>query len=62
MMNTDEIRELINEMDHSIGGLCFIALFSDHSGFIQENVYGTKLGEFNNYDEMIELINSIIKK
>ncbi len=60
-MNIDNLREIINELDHSIDGICYVAIFSDHSGFIQDNFSGRRLGEFNNPEEMMALINELIK-
>ncbi len=60
VMDTNELRLLINEMDQTIDGLCYIAIFSDHSGFIEDNFTNRRLGEFNNQEEMMELINNII--
>lgn len=61
-MTIDELREIIDKLDNRKGGgINYIALFSDHSGFIQENMYGTKLGEFNNPEEMMDLVNELLK-
>lgn len=60
-MNIDELREIICKLDNrKNGGINYIALFSDHSGFICENIYGTKLGEFNNPEEMMVLIDKLM--
>ena len=62
-ITTDELREIINKLDNRPnGGINYIALFSDHSGFIYENTYGTRLGEFNNQEEMIDLINKLLNE
>jgi hypothetical protein len=62
-MEIDRLRELINELDNRPGaGINYIAIFSDHSGFIYENIYGTKLGEFNNQEEMMGLINKLMER
>ena len=61
-MTIDELRIIIDKLDNRInGGINYVAIFSDHSGFIGENIYGTRLGEFNNEEEMMELINNLLK-
>ncbi len=60
-MTIDELREIINQLDNRPdGGINYIAIFSDHSGFICENMYNTKLGEFNNEEEMMELVKTLL--
>jgi len=60
-MSIDELRLIIDRLDNRPGGgINYIAIFSDHSGFIYENMYGTKLGEFNNPEEMMELVNKLL--
>jgi hypothetical protein len=59
-MDIDNLREIINELDHSVDGLCYVAIFSDHSGFIHDNFSDKRLGEFNNPEEMMVLINELI--
>lgn len=59
-MDIGELRLLIERLDERVDGLCYVAIFSDHSGFIMDNFSGRKLGEFNNSDEMVCLINDII--
>jgi len=60
-MTIDELRIIIDKLDNRPnGGINYIALFSDHSGFIYENTYGTKLGEFNNPEEMMGLVNELL--
>ena len=60
-MEIYNLRELINELDHSIDGICYVAIFSDHSGFIHNNFADRRLGEFNNPEEMMELFHKLIK-
>lgn len=59
-MEIDKLREIINELDHSIDGICYVAIFSDHSGFIHDNFSNRRLGEFNNPQEMMSLFNELI--
>ena len=61
-MEIDNLRELINELDHAIDGICSVAIFSDHSGFIHNNFANRRLGEFNNQEEMLDLFNKLINK
>lgn len=61
-MEIDKLRELISKLDNRPeAGINYIAIFSDHSGFIYENIYGTKLGDFNNEEEMVDLINKLME-
>lgn len=60
-MTIDELRIIIDKLDNRPnGGINYIAIFSDHSGFISENMYGTRLGEFNNPEEMMTLIERLL--
>ena len=62
-MTIDELRIIIEKLDNRPnGGINYIAIFSDHSGFIYENMYGTKLGDFNNPEEMMELVNKLLNE
>jgi hypothetical protein len=62
-MTIDELRVIIDKLDNRPGGgINYIAIFSDHSGFIYENMYGTKLGEFNNPEEMMALIDKLMNQ
>jgi hypothetical protein len=61
-VNIDELRKIIELLDNRVGGgITYIALFSDHSGFIYDNMYEKKLGEFNNPEEMMDLVAEIMK-
>jgi hypothetical protein len=60
-MTIDELRIIIDRLDNRPGGgINYIAIFSDHSGFICENMYGTRLGEFNNPEEMMQLVEELL--
>lgn len=61
-MTIDELRIIIDKLDNRPnGGIHYIAIFSDHSGFICENTYGPReLGEFNNPEEMMDLVNELL--
>ena len=62
-MTIDDLRIIIEKLDNRPnGGINYIAIFSDHSGFICENMYGTRLGEFNNQEEMMELVNKLLNE
>lgn len=58
-MTIDELRDIIEKLDNHTHGICYISIFSDHSGYIHENIYDVRLGEFNNEVEMMELVNNI---
>ena len=60
-LTVDELRELICRLDNREGGgIHCISIFSDHSGYLIDNMYDVKLGEFNNYGEMMDLINELL--
>jgi hypothetical protein len=61
MKTTDELRILIDKLDNHLDANCFIAIFSDHSGYVHENMGDRRLGEFNNEEEMMELIEELLK-
>ena len=62
-MTIDDLRIIIEKLDNRPGGgINYIAIFSDHSGFICENMYGTRLGDFNNPEEMIDLVNELLNR
>ena len=62
-MTIDDLRIIIEKLDNRPGGgINYIAIFSDHSGHICENMYGTKLGDFNNPEEMIDLVNELLNE